>query len=79
MQTAGDVVVIGAGLAGSLASLALAEEGWRVRQVVDRQPTDSATSLSYGGVAWWSGPPGPLGDLMRQAPRQGRRWQRRHG
>ncbi|MFM8525604.1 MAG: FAD-dependent oxidoreductase, partial [Cyanobacteriota bacterium] len=34
---------------------------------------------SFGGVAWWSGPPGPLGDLMRQAPRQWRRWQRRHG
>lgn len=79
MQTTGDVVVIGAGLAGSLASLALAEKGWRVRQLVCSHPEVNATALSYGGVAGWSGPPDPLGQRMRQAPRQWRRWQTRHG
>lgn len=79
MASTGDVVVIGAGLAGSLAALALAEQGWRVRQLITRVPQADATSLSYGGVAWWSGPPGPLGRLMRQAPRQWRRWQRCYG
>ena len=79
MQTAGDVVVIGAGLAGSLACLTLAERGWRVRQLVCHHPEANATALSYGGVAGWSGPPGPLGQRMRQAPRQWRRWQDRYG
>lgn len=79
MTTGGDALVIGAGLAGSLAALALAERGWRVRQLVAETPQVHATALSYGGVAWWSGPPGPLGQLMRGAPQQWRRWQRRHG
>lgn len=72
-------MVIGAGLAGSLAALALAERGWRVRQLVASTPLADATALSYGGVAWWSGPPGPLGRWMRGAPGQWRRWQQRHG
>lgn len=79
MGATGDGVVIGAGLAGSLASLALAERGWRVRQLICRDTEINATGLSYGGVAGWSGPPGPLGERMGQAPRQWRRWQRRHG
>lgn len=79
MATSGDGVVIGGGLAGSLAALALAEQGWRVRQLLPQTPEIDATSLSYGGVAWWAGPPGPLGRLMRQAPGQWRRWQRRYG
>lgn len=79
MTVRGDAVVIGAGLAGSLAALALAERGWRVRQLVASTPQADATALSYGGVAWWSGPPGPLGRWMRGAPGQWRRWQRRHG
>ncbi len=79
MPSAGDVVVIGGGLAGSLAALALAETGWRVKLLVSDDPGPDATALSYGGVAWWAGPPGPRGALMRQAPRQWRQWQRRHG
>lgn len=79
MPPAGDVVVIGGGLAGSLAALALAEAGWGVKLLVSDDPGPDATALSYGGVAWWAGPPGALGALMRQAPRQWRQWQRRYG
>ncbi|MEY3735828.1 MAG: hypothetical protein RLZZ624_887 [Cyanobacteriota bacterium] len=79
MTAPGDAVVIGGGLAGSLAALALVERGWRVRQLLASTPQADATALSYGGVAWWSGPPGPLGRSMRGAPGQWRRWQRRHG
>ncbi len=69
--------MVGGGLAGSLLALELAERGLGVT-LVD-EGTATATALSYGGVAWWAGAPGPLGRLLRQAPARWRRLERRHG
>ncbi len=74
-----DVVVVGGGLAGALAALALVEEGLAVTLVEDPEGFPRATDLSYGGVAWWAGGPGALGRLTREAPRRWRALQRRHG
>lgn len=71
------LTVIGGGLAGSLLALELAERGLAVTLVDGGEAT--ATALSYGGVAWWAGAPGPLGRLLRQAPARWRRLQARHG
>jgi glycine/D-amino acid oxidase-like deaminating enzyme len=71
------VAVVGGGLAGSLLALELVELGLRVTLVDAAR--DQATALSYGGVAWWAGGPGPLGRLIRQAPSRWRRLQARHG
>jgi glycine/D-amino acid oxidase-like deaminating enzyme len=71
------VAVVGGGLAGSLLALELVERGLAVT-LVDGG-TAKATALSYGGVAWWAGSPGPLGGLLRQAPARWRRLQARHG
>ncbi|MFM7674277.1 MAG: FAD-dependent oxidoreductase [Synechococcus sp.] len=73
------VVVVGGGLAGALAALALVEEGLAVTLVEDPVGFPRATDLSYGGVAWWAGGPGPLGRLIRHSPRRWRALQRRHG
>jgi glycine/D-amino acid oxidase-like deaminating enzyme len=68
---------VGGGLAGCLLALELAERGLTVTLVDGGEAT--ATALSYGGVAWWAGAPGPLGPLLRQAPARWRRLQARHG
>ncbi|MEB3262237.1 MAG: FAD-dependent oxidoreductase [Cyanobacteriota bacterium] len=73
------VAVIGAGLAGSLLALELADLAVPVR-LFDPDPAGaSATALSYGAVAGWAAPPTDLGRLMRQAPRRWRVLQHRHG
>ncbi|MGB5239117.1 MAG: FAD-binding oxidoreductase, partial [Prochlorococcaceae cyanobacterium] len=71
-------LVIGAGLAGSLVALALAERGAAV-ELVDPDHGCSATGLSYGGVPWWAGAPGPLDALMATAPAVWRQLEQRHG
>jgi glycine/D-amino acid oxidase-like deaminating enzyme len=71
------VAVVGGGLAGSLLALELVERGLSVTLVDGGRAI--ATALSYGGVAWWAGAPGPLGRLLRQAPARWRRLERRHG
>lgn len=45
-DTTGEVLVLGAGLAGSFAARALAERGWSVR-VIDRQPVGEDGPASY--------------------------------
>ncbi|WP_231595022.1 FAD-dependent oxidoreductase [Synechococcus sp. CBW1107] len=72
------MLVIGAGLAGSLVALALAERGAAV-ELVDPGQGCSATGLSYGGVPWWAGAPGPLDALMAAAPAAWRQLEQRHG
>lgn len=72
------MLVIGAGLAGSLTALALAERGAGV-ELLDPGQGYSATGLSYGGVPWWAGPPGPLDSLMATAPEAWRQLEQRHG
>ncbi len=79
------VLVIGAGLAGSLASLALRERGLPVILLSESQAvppatpsatasaTPSATALSYGGVPWWAAP------AMARAPELWQALERRHG
>lgn len=71
------MLVIGGGLAGSLLALALAERGAAVTVLSSEGP--SATELSYGGVPWWAGPPGPIGELMATAPEHWRTLERCHG
>ncbi|MDM7952798.1 MAG: FAD-dependent oxidoreductase [Cyanobium sp. CZS 25K] len=77
MPAPGRLTVVGGGLAGSLLALALVERGLGVTLVDAGEAM--ATSLSYGGVAWWAGAPGPLGRLLRQAPARWRRLEARHG
>lgn len=71
------VVVIGAGLAGGLLALELAGLGLPVIVVDGAGP--AATPLSYGGIPWWAGPPGPLDSWMAAAPSRWRRLEARHG
>lgn len=73
----GPVVVIGAGLAGGLLALELAGLGLQVTVVDGAGP--AATPLSYGGIPWWAGPPGPLDSWMAAAPSHWRRLEARHG
>jgi glycine/D-amino acid oxidase-like deaminating enzyme len=73
-----DVLVIGAGLSGSLLALALAERGAAV-ELLDPGQGCSATGLSYGGVPWWAGAPGPIDQLMASAPAAWRHLEQRHG
>ncbi|MEA5442580.1 FAD-dependent oxidoreductase, partial [Cyanobium gracile] len=77
MTGPGQLAIVGGGLAGSLLALALVERGLDVTLVDAGEAT--ATALSYGGVAWWAGAPGPLGRLLRQAPERWRQLQSRHG
>ncbi len=71
------VVVIGAGLAGGLLALELAGLGLPVTVLDGAGP--AATPLSYGGIPWWAGPPGPLDSWMAAAPSHWRRLEARHG
>lgn len=71
------VVVIGAGLAGGLLALELAGLGLPVAVLDGAGP--AATPLSYGGIPWWAGPPGPLDSWMAAAPSHWRRLEARHG
>jgi glycine/D-amino acid oxidase-like deaminating enzyme len=73
----GRLTIVGGGLAGSLLALELVQRGVSVTLIDAGEAT--ATALSYGGVAWWAGAPGPLGPLLRQAPDRWRRLQARHG
>ncbi len=80
-----EVGVIGAGLAGGLTALALAERGAQV-VLLDpalgeepAAPPATATLHTYGGVPWWAGPPGSFGALMATAPACWRRLEERHG
>ncbi len=77
MSAPGRLTIVGGGLAGSLLALELVERGLAVTLIDAEEAT--ATALSYGGVAWWAGAPGPLGPLLRQAPDRWRRLQERHG
>lgn len=72
------MLVIGAGLAGSLVALALAERGATV-ELLDPGTGPAATGFSYGGVPWWAGAPGPMNQLMASAPAAWRRLESRHG
>jgi len=73
-----DVLVIGAGLAGSLVALELARRGAAV-ELLDAGQGDGATAVSYGGVPWWAGAPGPMNELMASAPLAWRELEQRHG
>ncbi len=74
----GDILVIGAGLAGSLAALALRQEGLAVTVVAPQQQA-IASYASYGGVVGWPALPGPLGEAMLRAPECWRALEQAHG
>ncbi len=74
----GEVLVIGAGLAGSLAALALREQGLEVLVVAPPQAAIASYS-GYGGVVGWPALPGPLGEVMVQAPGCWSALEQRHG
>ena len=74
----GDVIVIGAGLAGSLLALALRRQGWDVTVVAPPQEV-CASYASYGGVCGWPALPGPLGEAMVRAPACWQELEREHG
>jgi len=74
----GDVVVIGAGLAGSMAALALREQGLSVTVVAPPQWA-VASFCSYGGVMGWPALPGSLGAAMVRAPGRWQELERCHG
>ena len=67
------VVVIGAGLAGSLAALALRERGLPVTLLSQAPAPATASQFSYGGVPWWAAP------ALRRAPELWQALERRHG
>lgn len=75
---AADVLVVGAGLCGSLLALALTHNGARVT-LVDTLPVHTASSLSYGGVPWWAGADNALGQLQARALDCWRRLEDRYG
>ncbi len=74
----GDVLVIGAGLAGSLAALALRQQGLGVVVVAPAQEA-MASYASYGGVTGWPALPGALGQAMLRAPGCWSALEQRHG
>jgi hypothetical protein len=76
-MAAGDVGIVGGGLAAALLALALRQRGTAVRLIDDGDP--SATALSYGVVPGWPLEPSPLGRLAAGAGRRWRELQRRHG
>jgi glycine/D-amino acid oxidase-like deaminating enzyme len=67
------VLVIGAGLAGSLAALALRQLGLPVTLLGEPRAGSTATAFSYGGVPWWASP------AMARAPQLWQGLERRHG
>ena len=75
---AGDVLVIGAGLAGSLAALALRQQGLAVTVVAPAQRA-IASFCGYGGVSSWPALPGSLGEAMVRAPGCWQALEQRHG
>ena len=74
----GEVLVIGAGLAGSLLALALRRQGLEVTVVAPPQEA-CASYASYGGVTGWPALPGPLGEAMVQAPARWQALEQEHG
>jgi glycine/D-amino acid oxidase-like deaminating enzyme len=73
------VLLLGAGLAGGLLALALAERGARVTLSGEPGAIQGATAISYGGVPWWAGADDPLGRLQTSAPTAWGALQSRHG
>ena len=67
------VLVIGGGLAGSLAALALRERGLPVTLLSQEPAPATATQYSYGGVPWWAAP------ALARAPELWQALERRHG
>jgi glycine/D-amino acid oxidase-like deaminating enzyme len=67
------VLVIGGGLAGSLAALALRERGLAVTLLSPAPAPATATQFSYGGVPWWAAP------ALRRAPELWQNLERRYG
>jgi len=67
------VLVIGGGLAGSLAALALRERGLPVTLLSKAPSWATASQFSYGGVPWWAAP------ALARAPEIWQALERRHG
>ena len=67
------VLVIGGGLAGSLAALALRERGLPVTLLSQEPAPATASQSSYGGVPWWAAP------ALARAPELWQALERRHG
>jgi len=67
------VLVIGGGLAGSLAALALRQRGLPVTLLSPAPAAASASPHSYGGVPWWAAP------SLARAPELWQALERRHG
>lgn len=73
------VLLLGAGLAGGLLALALADRGARVTLAGEAAAALGATAISYGGVPWWAGGADPLGQLQTGAPAAWKALAARHG
>ncbi len=67
------VLVIGGGLAGSLAALALRERGLPVTLLSPEPGPATASRFSYGGVPWWAAP------AWDRAPQLWQALEQRHG
>jgi glycine/D-amino acid oxidase-like deaminating enzyme len=67
------VLVIGGGLAGSLAALVLRERGLPVTLLSQEPAPATASQCSYGGVPWWAAP------ALARAPELWQALERRHG
>jgi glycine/D-amino acid oxidase-like deaminating enzyme len=67
------VLVIGAGLAGCLAALALRERGLPVTLLSQAPALATASQFSYGGVPWWGAP------ALARAAELWQALERRHG
>ena len=67
------VLVIGGGLAGSLAALALRQRGLPVTLLSPGHTSATASQASYGGVPWWAAP------ALARAPELWQALERRHG
>lgn len=67
------VLVIGGGLAGSLAALALRQRGLPVTLLSPAPAPATASHCSYGGVPWWAAP------SLARAPELWQALERRHG
>ena len=67
------VLVIGGGLAGSLAALALRQRGLPVTLLSPGPASAAASQVSYGGVPWWAAP------ALARAPELWQALESRHG